>query len=135
MASASCPWESPRPARRSRTTFPVTTSSIIDIRCCKVRLTAFSVARPGPRCQAGFTPPGRVPRPWYIRLVRDRYAFTGDGLHNIAVYGIEPVEVWQVLHAVRRLTRQMADDVNAVFGPTAKGRYLVVFVVESAGGD
>jgi hypothetical protein len=67
--------------------------------------------------------------------VRDRYAFTGDGLHNIAVYGIEPVEVWQVLHAVRRLTRQMADDVNAVFGPTAKGRYLVVFVVESTHGD
>lgn len=63
--------------------------------------------------------------------MRDRYSFTGDGLHNVAVYGVEPSEVWQALHAARRLTRQMSEDANAVFGVTAKGRHLVVFVVES----
>jgi hypothetical protein len=42
--------------------------------------------------------------------VRDRFSFTPDGLHNIAVYGIEPAEVWQALHAVRRVTRQMSED-------------------------
>ena len=39
--------------------------------------------------------------------------------------------MWQVLHATRRLTRQMSEDANAVFGITAKGRYLVVFAIES----
>jgi hypothetical protein len=63
--------------------------------------------------------------------VRNRYSFTPDGLHNIAVYSVEPGEVWQALHARRRLTRQMSEDADAVFGVTAKGRYLVVFVVES----
>ena len=54
--------------------------------------------------------------------MRDRYSFTGDGLHNIAVYGIDPAEVWQVLRAQRRLTRQMSEDANAVFGPTLPAR-------------
>ena len=63
--------------------------------------------------------------------MRDRCSFTGDGLHNIVVYGIDPAEVWQVLHAQRRLTRQMSEDANAVFGVTDLGRHLVVFVVES----
>jgi hypothetical protein len=52
-------------------------------------------------------------------------------LRNIAVYGIDPAEVWQVLQAQRRLTRQMSEDANAIFGATQAGRYLVVFVVES----
>ena len=64
--------------------------------------------------------------------MQDRFSFTGDGLHNIAVYGIDPAEVWQVLRARRRLTRQMSEDANAVFGVTEAGRHLVVFVVESA---
>jgi hypothetical protein len=63
--------------------------------------------------------------------MRDRFSFTGDGLHNIAVYGIDPAEVWQVLRAQRRLTRQMSEDANAIFGATQAGRHLVVFVVES----
>ena len=63
--------------------------------------------------------------------VRDRYSFTLDGLHNIAVYGVEASEVWQALHARRRLTRQISDDADAVFGTTTTGRYLVVLVVES----
>jgi len=63
--------------------------------------------------------------------VGNRYSFTGEALHNIAVYGIEPVEVWQVLRAPQRLTRQMGDEAKAVFGRTARGRYLVVLVVES----
>ena len=64
--------------------------------------------------------------------MRDRYSFTSDGLHNIVVYGIDPAEVWEVLHARRRLTRQMSEDANAVFGVTGRGRHLVVFVVESS---
>jgi len=67
--------------------------------------------------------------------MRDRYSFTGDGLHNIAVYGIDPTEVWQVLRAQRRLTRQLSEDANAVFGATGQGRQLVVFLVESPHGD
>jgi hypothetical protein len=62
--------------------------------------------------------------------VRNRYSFTADALHNLAVYGIEPDEVWEILRA-QRLTRQMSEDANAVFGTTAKGRHLVVLVVES----
>lgn len=61
----------------------------------------------------------------------NRYSFTANGLHNIAVYGIRPEEVWQVLHATRRLTRQMSDNSDAIFGVTAAGRYLVLLVVES----
>jgi hypothetical protein len=67
--------------------------------------------------------------------VGNRYSFTVDGLHNVAVYGIEPGEVWEALHAHRRLTRQVTDEVNAVFGVTGKGRHLVVFTVESSEGD
>lgn len=70
-----------------------------------------------------------------VNRVRDRYSLTVEGLHNIGVYGVEPAEVWEALHAVRRLTRQVGDDANAVFGVTAKGRYLVVLVVESVGAD
>ena len=73
-----------------------------------------------------------VPRAWYVVGMRDRYSFTGDGLHNVAVYGIDPIEVWQVLRAQRRLTRQMSEDANAVFGVTGRGRHIVVFVVESS---
>ncbi|HZN18077.1 MAG TPA: hypothetical protein VFB84_07820 [Micromonosporaceae bacterium] len=67
--------------------------------------------------------------------MRDRYSFTSDGLYNIAVYGVEPGEVWQALHARHRLTRQIDEDANAVFGATTKGRHLVVFVVESTFDD
>ncbi|HEX6501038.1 MAG TPA: hypothetical protein VF054_18710 [Micromonosporaceae bacterium] len=67
--------------------------------------------------------------------MRNRYSFTADGLHNIAVYAIEPGEVWEALHSSRRLTRQLDDDANAVFGVTSKGRYVVVFVVQSRDTD
>ncbi len=67
--------------------------------------------------------------------MRNRFSFTGEGLHNLAVYGVEPGEVWQVLHAKRRLTRQMSEDANAVFGQTRSGRHLVVLVVESVQED
>jgi hypothetical protein len=63
--------------------------------------------------------------------VGNRYSFTSDGLHNLAVYGTEPAEVWQVLHARRRLTRHLGDDASAVFGVSSKGHYIVVFMVES----
>jgi hypothetical protein len=56
---------------------------------------------------------------------------TPDGLHNLAVYGITPGEVWPALHASRRLTRQTDDELNAIFAVTANGRHLVMFVVES----
>ena len=65
----------------------------------------------------------------------DRYSFSVEGLHNIGVYGIEAREVWEALHSGRRLTRQVADEANAVFGVTCKGRYLVVLVVESVTAD
>ncbi len=65
----------------------------------------------------------------------DRYSLTVDGLHNLCVYGVEPREVWEALHARRRLTRQVGDDANAVFGLSRKGRYLVVLVLESASAD
>jgi hypothetical protein len=65
-------------------------------------------------------------------MVGDRYSLTVEGLHNIGVYGVEPEEVWEALHAARRLTRQVGDDANAVFGVTGKGRYLLVLVIESA---
>jgi hypothetical protein len=67
--------------------------------------------------------------------VGDRFSLTVEGLHNLSVYGVEPGEVWEALHCRRRLTRQVGDDANAVFGVTGKGRYLVVLVVESAGAD
>jgi len=67
--------------------------------------------------------------------VGDRYSLTVEGLHNVSVYGIEPREVWEALHAARRLTRQVSDEANAIFGVTGKGRFLVVLVVESAGAD
>jgi hypothetical protein len=66
-------------------------------------------------------------------MVGDRYSLTAEGLHNIGVYEVEPREVWEALHATRRLTRQVSDDANAVFGLTGKGRYLVVLVIESTG--
>jgi hypothetical protein len=67
--------------------------------------------------------------------VGDRYSLTVEALHNLGVYGVEPGEVWEALHAKRRLTRQVDEDVDAVFAVTGKGRYLVVLVVESAGSD
>jgi hypothetical protein len=64
--------------------------------------------------------------------VGNRYSFTSNGPYNLLVYGIAPGEVWQALHGSRRLTRQMDDNLSAVFGVTSDGRHLVVFVVESA---
>jgi hypothetical protein len=64
--------------------------------------------------------------------VGNRYSFTPDGLHNLEVYGIAPGEVWRALHASRRLTRQMDEDLSAIFAVTPAGRYLVVFVAESS---
>lgn len=67
--------------------------------------------------------------------MKDRYSFTTEALQNIEVYGISAVEVWQVLHASRRLTRHLSAEAAAIFGVTAAGRYLVVLVVESATED
>lgn len=67
--------------------------------------------------------------------MKSRYSFTSDGLHNLAVYGVEPDEVWQILRASRRITRQMSEDANAVFGVTDGGRYLIAFVIESTSED
>jgi hypothetical protein len=74
---------------------------------------------------------GCVPRAWYFCWVKNRYSFTVEGLQNIAVYDVTPQEVWEVLHAARRLTRQLASEAVGIFGVTARGRYLVVFVIES----
>ena len=65
----------------------------------------------------------------------NRYSFTVEGLHNVAVYGIDPREVWDVLRGRRRLTRQVSDEASAIFGVTARGRHLVIFVVESVHAD
>jgi uncharacterized DUF497 family protein len=68
-------------------------------------------------------------------LVKNRYSFTPEALHNLQVYGITAEEVWEVLHAARRLTRHVAEDAAAIFGLTAAGRHLVVLVVESTTED
>ncbi|GAB0107996.1 hypothetical protein JMUB6875_69990 [Nocardia sp. JMUB6875] len=65
----------------------------------------------------------------------DRYSFTSDGLHNIRVYGVKPGEVWEALHSKRRLVRHLDAKASALFGLTHTGRYLVVFVLESADED
>ncbi|MFI1916793.1 hypothetical protein [Nocardia sp. NPDC020380] len=62
----------------------------------------------------------------------DRYSFTSEGLDNIRIYGVKPGEVWEALHSKRRLVRQIDARASAMFGLTHTGRYLVVFVLESA---
>jgi len=73
-----------------------------------------------------------VSRPCYVCWVKDRYSFTAEALRNLEIYDIAAQEVWEVLHASRRLTRHLDADAAAVFGVTGAGRYLVVLVVESA---
>lgn len=67
--------------------------------------------------------------------VEERYSFTPDGLHNLAVYGLTPAQVWEALTALRRVTRHLGDesdetDIKAVFAQTEAG-HLVVFLAES----
>jgi len=67
--------------------------------------------------------------------VEERYSFTPDGLHNIAVYGLTSAQVWAALTALRRVTRHLGDeldetDLKAVFAQTDAG-HLVVFLAES----
>jgi hypothetical protein len=67
--------------------------------------------------------------------VEERYSFTPEGLHNIAVYGLTPVQVWSTLTALRRVSRHLGDeldetDTKVVFAQTEAG-YLVVFLAES----
>lgn len=63
--------------------------------------------------------------------MKNRYSFTVEALANIAVYGITPGEVWEALHASRRLTRQLSGEAVGVFGVTTAGRHLLVLVIES----
>ncbi|HEY2670840.1 MAG TPA: hypothetical protein VGJ07_10740 [Rugosimonospora sp.] len=67
--------------------------------------------------------------------VEERYSFTTDGLHNLAVYGVSPAHAWSALTALRRVIRYLGDeldetDVKVVFAQT-EGGYLVVFLAES----
>jgi hypothetical protein len=67
--------------------------------------------------------------------VEERYSFTPEGLHNIAVYGLTPAQVWSTLTALRRVSRHLGDeldetDTKVVFAQTEAG-YLVVFLAES----
>lgn len=63
--------------------------------------------------------------------MKNRYSFTGHALHNLTVYGVAPGEVWEALHAKRRITRHLTGEAAAVFGITNRGRHLVVLVAES----
>jgi hypothetical protein len=67
--------------------------------------------------------------------VEERYSFTPEGLHNLAVYGIRPADAWSALTALRRVVRHLGDDldeidVKAVFAD-AEGGHVVVFLAES----
>jgi hypothetical protein len=67
--------------------------------------------------------------------VAERYSFTADGLHNLAVYGVTPADAWSALTALRRVVRHLGDeldetDLKVVFAQT-NGGYLAVFLVES----
>jgi hypothetical protein len=75
--------------------------------------------------------------------VEERYSFTPEGLHNLAVYGVSPAHAWSALTALRRVVRYLGDDsddtdVKVVFAelpdrpatPTGYG-HLVVFLAES----
>jgi hypothetical protein len=67
--------------------------------------------------------------------VEERYSFTPQGLHNLAVYGVHPAQAWSALTAVRRVVRHLGDDldehdVKAVFADTG-GAHVVVFLAES----
>jgi hypothetical protein len=70
-----------------------------------------------------------------VGAVEERYSFTPEGLHNLAVYGLTPAQAWAALTALRRVTRHLGDeldetDLKAVFAQTDAG-YLVVFLAES----
>jgi len=70
-----------------------------------------------------------------LALVEERYSFTIEGLHNLAVYGIRPADAWSALTALRRVVRHLGDDlddrdVKAVFAQTPGG-HLVVLLAES----
>lgn len=67
--------------------------------------------------------------------MKNRYSFTADGLANLAVYGVDPHEVWEVLHTSPRMTRQLTGDAVGIFGITARRRQLLVLVVESTQED
>ena len=67
--------------------------------------------------------------------MQERYGFTPEGLHNLAVYGISPAAVWSALTALHRVVRHLCDDldeadVKVVFAET-NGERLVVFLTES----
>ena len=67
--------------------------------------------------------------------MQERYGFTPEGLHNLAVYGISPAAVWSALTALHRVVRHLCDDldeadVKVVFAET-NGEHLVVFLTES----
>jgi hypothetical protein len=67
--------------------------------------------------------------------VEERYSFTSDGLHNLAVYGLTPAQAWSALTALRRVTRHLGDEldeigVKVVFAQT-EADHLVVFLAES----
>lgn len=71
--------------------------------------------------------------------MEERYSFTPDGLHNLAVYGVRPEHAWSALTALRRVVRHFGDDldetdVKAVFAQT-EGGHLVVFLAESGRDD
>src|SRR6266542_2463188 len=91
--------------------------------------------RIGTRAPASTAASARLISTYHVRGtvgdVKNRYSFTSDGLHNLAVYGVEPGEVWQILRASRRITRQMSEDANAVLGVTDEGRSLVASVAET----
>ena len=67
--------------------------------------------------------------------MEERYSFTPEGLHNLAVYGVAPATAWSALTALRRVVRHLGDDldeadVKAVFAET-DGEHVVVFLTES----
>ena len=67
--------------------------------------------------------------------MEERYSFTPEGLHNLAVYGVSPATAWSALTALRRVVRHLGDDldeadVKAVFAET-DGEHVVVFLTES----
>ncbi|GAB3802077.1 hypothetical protein [Micromonospora zhanjiangensis] len=64
-----------------------------------------------------------------------RFSFTDEALGNLRVYDVTPGEVWQALHAGRRIIRHLGDDVMVVYAATGPGRRLAILLAEADHGD
>jgi hypothetical protein len=88
---------------------------------------------------SGRPDPATTAKPCYVRgtlpTVGNRFSFTDEALSNLKVYDVTPGEVWQVLHAPRRIIRHLGDDVMVVYATAHRGRRLTVLLAEADRGD